>query len=879
MPRAAPEIREEFLRFFERRGHRLVKSASLIPDADPTLMFVNAGMVPFKRTLLGEEVRDYARAVSSQKCMRVSGKHNDLENVGRTPRHHTFFEMLGNFSFGDYFKQEAVEFAWELLTQRIGFDESRLAVSVFREDDEAHEIWRESVGLPESRIYRLDEDENFWSMGDTGPCGPCSEIHVDFGENGDCASKRCDPSCDCGRWLEIWNLVFMQFDRDASGEMTPLPKPSIDTGGGLERWAAVLQGVRSNYETDLFVPILARAQEISGVTLGEDPEKDVSLRVVADHVRSLSFLIGDGVLPSNAGRGYVLRRILRRASRHGVLLGVEEPFLHEVANTVIDQLGDVYPELIERRAFITDRIRRDEERFLVTLSRGLTLLEGEIQDAKARGDSELAGETVFKLYDTYGFPVDLTADILLSHKMQVDRSGFDSAMQQQRQRARAAWAGSGDEGVAEVYSRIAADTTTVFRGYDATEGQARLAALLVDGRPVDVARRGQKVELIFDETPFYAESGGQLGDRGVVIAVDGRVEITDTQKPVEGLFVHIGEVIEGEIHVDTEATLQVDSESRRATVRNHSGTHLLHAALREVLGPQSMQKGSLVGPSRLRFDFTHDTPLSDDELARIEDRANEWIEANLPATVRVMPYDEAVASGATAIFDEKYGDEVRVISFGECSTELCGGTHARATGDIGLLKLISETGIAAGVRRIEALTGMSALREIRRQERITRDTAGLLKVPVAELPSRVEKLLAERRDLERQLETLKSAERGSAAGDLLAGAREIDGARALGARVDGVDAKAMRGMVDDLRNRLGSSVVMLAAERAGKVVLAIGVTKDLISRYKAGELIAQVAAVVGGGGGGRADFAQAGGRDATQIDAAIEKFHELVSAG
>jgi alanyl-tRNA synthetase len=875
MPPTAKHIRENFLRYFESRGHRRVKSASVVPDSDPTLMFVNAGMVPFKRTFLGEEIREYSRATSSQKCIRVSGKHNDLENVGRTPRHHTFFEMLGNFSFGDYFKAEAIEFAWDLLTNGMGLSPDDLAVSVFEKDDEAYDIWHRTMGVPESKIYRLDEKENFWSMGDTGPCGPCSEIHSDFGATGQCTSEICDPSCECGRWLEIWNLVFMQFNRDQSGAMTPLPKPSIDTGGGLERWAAVLQGVKSNYDSDVFTPILARAQDLSGVTLGDDPEKDVSLRVTADHARTLAILIGDGVLPSNAGRGYVLRRILRRGARHGVLLGMNEPFLYKVADAAIDDLGDPYPELIDRREYITDRIKREEERFLTTLSKGLALLESEIGEAKARGATSLAGETVFKLYDTFGFPLDLTADILVGHEMTVDQPGFDGAMKTQRERARAAWAGSGDAEVAEVYGRIATDVTTTFRGYETTEGQARVAALLIEGRPADVASQGQPVELVFDETPFYAESGGQVGDRGEIVTETGRVVVDDTQKPVDGLFVHKGRVVEGEVRVDTDAELRVDVELRRATLRNHSGTHLLHAALREVLGPQSMQKGSLVGPDRLRFDFTHDSPLSEEECDRIEDRVNEWIEENAEQATRVMSYDDAVAAGAIAIFDEKYGDEVRVVSFGDCSSELCGGTHAHATGDIGLIKLVSETGVAAGIRRIEALTGAGALQYIREQERLAQEAADLLKVPLGDLPSRIEKLLSERRELERELEQLKSAQRGSAAGDLLSGARDVDAAKVLAAKVDGVDAKAMRSMIDDLRNRLGPSAVLLLAESGGKVLLAVGVTSDLTDRFKAGDLIRDVAGVVGGGGGGRPDFAQAGGKDPSKIDAAIARFYEL----
>ena len=875
MPKSAREIREDFLQFFEERGHRRVKSAPVVPESDPTLMFVNAGMVPFKRTFLGEEVRDYSRATSSQKCIRVSGKHNDLENVGRTPRHHTFFEMLGNFSFGDYFKAEAIEFSWELLTEKMGLREEQLAVSVFQEDDEAFELWRDRMGLPESKIYRLDEKENFWSMGDTGPCGPCSEIHFDFGRPESCTGSACDPSCECGRWLEIWNLVFMQFNRDASGKMDPLPRPSIDTGGGLERWAAVLQGVRNNYDTDLFMPLIQRAQDISGVTLGENAEKDVSLRVVADHARTLAVMIGDGVLPSNAGRGYVLRRILRRGARHGVLLGLEEPFLYQVADAAIDELGDVYTDLVERRSYITDRIRRDEERFLSTLSKGLALLEEEISEAQSQSLDQLPGETAFKLYDTYGFPLDLTADILVSHSMSVDQEGFDRAMQGQRDRARAAWVGSGDEGVSQVYGRMAADCTTHFSGYDGLDASSQVTALLRDGQPVETAKSGDHVEVVFEETPFYAESGGQVGDQGRIETPTGVIVVEDTQKPVDGLFVHRGVVSEGDVSVGSEAQLHVDEALRASTIRNHSGTHLLHAALREVLGPQAMQKGSLVGPDRLRFDFTHDSPLSESELQAIEDRVNQWIEENSPRATRLMSYDEAVAAGAMAIFEEKYGDEVRVVSFGERSTELCGGVHAEATGDIGLLKVLGETGIAAGVRRIEALTGLGALEHIRRQEALAQKAASLLKVPLGDLPGRIERLLDERRDLERQLEQAQAAQRGADVGDLLSGAQEVDGVKVLGVRLDDVDAKAIRGMVDDFRNRLGPSVVCLISQAGPKVLLAVGVTPDLTDRFQAGAIIRELAGLVGGGGGGRPDFAQAGGSDPSGIDAALVRFREL----
>jgi alanyl-tRNA synthetase len=879
MPIPAREIREQFLRYFESRGHRRVPSASLIPNADPSLMFVNAGMVPFKRTFLGEEKRAYARATSSQKCMRVSGKHNDLENVGRTPRHQTFFEMLGNFSFGDYFKEGAIDFAWELLTQELSLDPARLAVSVFRDDDAAAEHWQSGIGLPADKIYHLDEEENFWSMGETGPCGPCSEIHVDYGRPESCTSEVCDPSCDCGRWLEIWNLVFMQFNRSASGQMDPLPKPSVDTGGGLERWASVLQDVRSNYDTDLFSGILSRAQDVSGVSLGEDPEKDVSLRVIADHARALSFLIGDGALPSNAGRGYVVRRILRRASRHGVFLGVNEPFMYQVVDAVIDEMGAAFPEVVERRDYIRARVRSDEERFLETLSKGLALLEDEISELQQRGEARLPGESVFKLYDTFGFPVDLTADVLRTRGLTVDQSGFDRAMSKQKSRARAAWKGSGDEAVNEVYTRMAGDLSTTFCGYQALEVESVITGLLVRGRPAERAQRGDEVEVIVEETPFYAESGGQVGDIGVLSSASGRVEVEDTRRPVGELVVHRGKVSEGEIGIGDTLQLVVDSESRRATMRNHSGTHLLHAALREVLGAQATQKGSLVGPDRLRFDFTHDSALREEEIEQIEDLANQWIEANVAANTQEMPYRDAVQSGAIAIFEEKYGDDVRVVSFGPHSVELCGGTHAGATGDIGFLKIVSEQGVASGVRRIEALTGIGALRHIRREERTLRQVASLLKTVPAELPLRVEKLLEERKAGVREIERLKQTQRGEAAGDLLSEAREVDGKKMLGVRVDGLDAAGMRSLVDDLRGRLVSGVVLVAAESGGKVLLAIGVTKDLVASHRAGDLIREVAQVVGGGGGGRPDFAQAGGSDASKIDAAIERFHQLVEAG
>ncbi len=876
MSLSAREIRAAFLRFFEERGHTVVPSASLVPATDPTLLFTNAGMVPFKAVFLGEETRPYSRAASAQKCLRVSGKHNDLENVGRTPRHHTFFEMLGNFSFGDYFKKEAIAYAWELVTVRLGVAPERLVATVFREDDEAHAIWQGDVDLPEARLFRLDETDNFWSMGDTGPCGPCSEIHFDFGPNPRCPRTACDPSCECGRFLEIWNLVFMQYDRGADGKLSPLPKPCVDTGAGLERLAAVLQGVTSNYETDLFAPILARVQELAGASLGDDPERDVSMRVVADHARAVAFLIADGVLPSNEGRGYVLRRILRRAARHGVLLGLERPFLHEVAETVVDEIGDAYPELRERRGYLRERIRREEERFLETLAKGLALLEEEMRKVRAEKASALPGEVAFRLYDTYGFPLDLTEDILRGEGLAVDQAGFDAAMGAQRARARAAWKGSGAESVDEVYQRLARELETCFRGYEALATRSAVRGLLVDGRPAETARQGDAVEVVVEETPFYAESGGQVGDQGTITTPSGRIRVEDTQKPVEGVVVHRGRVIEGEVELDQPADLRVDPETRAGAVRHHTGTHLLHAALREILGPQAVQRGSLVAPDRLRFDFTHDAPVTPEELERIEDLVNDWIEENAPRREEHMPYADAVSSGAIAMFGEKYGDEVRVISYGDFSRELCGGTHAAATGEIGLLKVVGEGGVASGVRRVEALTGRDALLRLRRQERALQRAADLLRTPVGDLTDRVEKLLEERRALERELEKLRSAKRGEAAGDLAGRAEEIAGVRVLAARVEGVAGKELRSLVDGLRDKLGSAIVLLAAVEGDKVALALGVTPDLRERFRAGDLVREVASVVGGKGGGRPDFAQAGGKDPAKLDAAFARLRELV---
>lgn len=868
------EIREAFLRYFEERGHERVAACSLVPQGDATLMFVNAGMVPFKRVFQGEETRPYRRAVSAQKCMRVSGKHNDLEEVGRSPSHQTLFEMLGNFSFGDYFKREAIEYGWDFLTRVAKLPPERLVVSVHRDDEEAYRLWREHVGIEPRRIFRLGDDENFWQMGDTGPCGPCSEIHL-----------ITDPSVfDAGGdpsgpgFLELWNLVFMQFEQAADGSRRPLPKPSIDTGMGLERLARVLQGVQSNYDTDLFRPVIDRAVGICGKRYGASPESDVSLRVVADHARACAFLVGDGVLPSNEGRGYVLRRVLRRAARHGVLLGIEAPFLHDVVQSVIDEMGDAYPELRERRPFITETIRKEEERFLKTLGRGLELLEEEVRRARSQRHSSLAGDVVFKLYDTYGFPTDLTEDILRGHGLAFDRAEFDRCMREQAERARAAWKGTGAAVPSEVYGAIGARVRSEFVGYDSLEATSEIAALVRDGSEVEQATEGDRVEVVVARTPFYAESGGQVGDAGTIETASARIEIDDTQRPVDGVIVHVGRVVLGTAWVGDPARLVVDAALRAATVRNHSATHLLHWALRRVLGPQVSQAGSLVGPHRLRFDFTWDEPLTDEQIRQIEDLVNGLILENLAAEVDSRSYKEAIAAGAVAIFEEKYGDRVRVVRFGP-SMELCGGTHARATGDIGSLRILSQTAIGAGVRRLEAQTGFGALDHARSEGAVLRNLSRMLRVPPEEVGSRIQKLLDRQKELERELEAARARMRRGGSSDPMQQIHEVAGVRYVAAEVEEANPKELRTMVDELKQRIGSGVVLLASRHDGKVALALGVTADLASRFPAGRLIKGLAECVGGSGGGRPDFAQAGGSHPQNLSRALDLLAPLLAGG
>ena len=850
------DIRASFLRFFADRGHSVVPSAPLVPGNDPTLLFTNAGMVPFKDVFLGREQRSYSRAASSQRCVRAGGKHNDLENVGYTARHHTFFEMLGNFSFGDYFKVEAIRYAWEYLTVELGLPADKLWVTVFEEDDEAARIWLDEIGVPADRLSRIGAKDNFWQMGDTGPCGPCSEIFYDHGPEV-AGGPPGTPEEDGDRYIEIWNLVFMQYDRAADGTLTPLPNPCVDTGMGLERIAAVLQGVHDNYDTDQFVALLQAARAL----LPEAQADSRSLRVVADHIRSCAFLIADGVLPANDGRGFVLRRILRRAVRHGHQLGAREPFFHRLVAALAEQMGEAYPELREKQDFITKVIRQEEERFAETLEQGLKLLE----EALGRSGETLAGETAFKLYDTYGFPLDLTQDLARERGQRVDVAGFEAAMEEQRNRARAASRFTASAGLGE-----AARQQTEFRGYDALAGEHQVLALWHGEEPVQSLAMGERGAVVLEATPFYAESGGQVGDTGLLHAPGGVFAVEDTRKDPGGAIVHFGQMREGELQADAKVRAEVDAPRRAAIVRNHSATHLLHAVLREVLGEHVQQKGSLVAPERLRFDFSHLQPVSAAELRQIEDRVNAEVLANHAAQAAEMGYQEAVDSGALALFGEKYGETVRVMRFGPASCELCGGTHVRATGDIGLFKIISEGGVAAGVRRIEAVTGAGALAWVRERLDLLQRAAGALKVGAEELPERVEALLGRSRELE------KAAEK-AAAGDAMATVKRwaaqpqtIGDTPVIIERAPVGEAKVLREMVDALKNQLPGCAVLLAGEREGKVALIAGVSKPLTDRLKAGEWVNQAAQQVGGRGGGRPDMAQAGGSEPGQIDAALE---------
>jgi alanyl-tRNA synthetase len=884
----AAEIRELFLRFFEEKGHRRVASSALVPQNDPTLLFTNAGMVQFKDVFTGREKRDYRRATTAQKCVRAGGKHNDLENVGFTARHHTLFEMLGNFSFGDYFKKDAIAWAWELVTspEWLGVPKDRLAATVFAGegtlpwDEEAYGLWK-AAGVPEDRIHRLGAKDNFWAMGDTGPCGPCSELHFFQGNDIACAEEKAGRACqgvacDCDRWLEIWNLVFMQFERSADGGLTPLPKPSIDTGAGLERMAAVAQGKRSNYDTDLFQSIIGAVARLSGKAYGKDEDDSVSMRVIADHARATTFLVGDGVLPSNEGRGYVLRRIMRRAIRHGKRLGLEKPFLADVCRAVIAEMGAAYPETRENEAFITKVAQQEEESFRRTLDRGLAILEAEMARAKGAGEAVVPGKIAFQLYDTFGFPMDLTRVIAGEHGLGVDEAGFDRNMAEQR--ARSEWKGSGEQAVGDLQKAIATELGDVkFLGYEVTRATSEVKALLANGARVARAGKGDRVEVVTAATPFYGESGGQVGDVGTITGPKGlRIRVDDARRPVPGLITHAGEILEGELAVGDAVELAVDEQRRDLIRANHSATHLLHFALRERLGDHVKQAGSVVAPDHLRFDFSHFQPLTADDVKALERRVNELVRENVETDTAVLELEKARQAGAMMIFGEKYGDVVRVVRIGP-SKELCGGTHVRRTGDISFFKIDSEESIAAGVRRLVAFTGPGAVEAVQREGDELRQAAALLKAGALEVAGKIEQTQRRLKDLERALEEARSKVASAQSGDLAAQAKDVNGAKVLAVKVQG-DGKTLRDLADKLRDKLGRGVVALGAEQDGKAILLVAVTKDLTGKVRAGDLVKEAAKLVGGSGGGKPELAQAGGSDPAGLDQALAKVSELASA-
>ncbi len=879
------EIRSAFLDFFKAEGHEVVPSSPLVPRNDPTLMFANSGMVQFKNVFTGVEKRPYSTATTAQKCVRAGGKHNDLENVGYTARHHTFFEMMGNFSFGDYFKERAIGMAWQLTTKVFGLPKDKLLVTVYHTDDEAFNLWKKIAGLPDERIIRIPTSDNFWQMGDTGPCGPCSEIFIDQGpalQGGPPGS----PDEDGDRFLEFWNLVFMQYEQVAGGERSPLPRPSIDTGLGLERMAAIMQGVHSNYDIDLFKALIRSSVEAIGVD-AEGPRKP-SHRVIADHLRASSFLVADGVLPSNEGRGYVLRRIMRRAMRHAQLLGAKDPVMYRLVPTLVREMGAAYPELVRAEALITETLRLEETRFRKTLVRGLQILDEE--SAKLGAGDVLSGDVAFKLHDTYGFPLDLTQDALRARKIKVDSEGFEAAMERQRAEARKNWAGSGDTAAETVWFTLREKLgATEFLGYDTETAEGVVTALVKDGKEVKSLKKGESGFAILNQTPFYAESGGQTGDRGLMTGQGVRCDVWDVQKRADGLFVHSVTVEDGTLKIGAALELKVDHARRSAIRANHSATHLLHEALRLTLGDHVAQKGSLVAPDRLRFDFSHTKPITDEELAKIEDISNAQILANAPIETRLMAVDDAIASGARALFGEKYGDEVRVVSMGTrqgnktFSVELCGGTHAARTGDIGLVRVVSETASAAGVRRIEALTGEGAMAYLAAQDARVRDAAAVLRVRPEDVVDRVKALMDERKALEKQLADAKrqlalggGGGNGAATGDAV---REVGKVKLLARKVEGLNPKDLRGLVDDGKKQVGSGIVaIVGVTEDGKAGLAVGVTTDLIGSYSAVDLVKAGAEALGGkGGGGRPDMAQAGGPDGGKADLALEAIEQRLA--
>jgi len=875
-------IRRRFLDYFAERGHRMVKSSPLVPANDPTLLFTNAGMNQFKDVFLGLEKRPYTRACTSQKCVRAGGKHNDLENVGRTRRHHTFFEMLGNFSFGDYFKKDAVAYAWELVTAAppvgLGLPTDRLYVTIFREDEEADQLWRSEAGVPAERIFRMDEKDNFWAMGDTGPCGPCSEIHYDMGAAAsDEGHADCRFPCECGRYVELWNLVFMQYNRDAAGSMTPLPRPSIDTGMGLERTAAVMQGVLSNFDTDLLRPLVDLAAQMCGRAYGDNGSGDVSLRILADHSRAAAFLIHDGVLPANEGRGYVLRKILRRAIRHGRLLGLEKPFLYEMTGAVAELMREPYPELLDSVPRIARVVKDEEQRFGHTLAIALREFERAVAEV---GDSRrIPGNRLFYLYDTFGLPMDLMQEIARERNLQLDEAGFEAEMAQQRERARASWKGGEKAAALPVYQEIVQQGRTAFEGYERLMAKdCKIVAIIQGDRRVEQLQPGERAEVILDRTPFYAEAGGQVGDTGLLLSehlAEELAAVEDTHAPVPGLIAH-RVLARAPLAVGDPVAAAVAESRRRSTMRNHTATHLMHAALRRVLGPHVKQAGSVVDPERLRFDFTHYAALDPTEIDEVERLVNEQILRNADVSTGIMDLEAALQTGAMALFGEKYGDRVRVVQVPGFSSELCGGTHADRTGDIGLFKIVSESSISAGVRRIEAITGEAAFRHYQETAERVQRIQQLLRANEPELVDAVERLLQSQRALEKKLEQLRGKLAVSRRGELAGAVRSVKDVKVLSTRVEEMDRNQMRNLVDQLKTELKSGVVVLGAAGEGKVALVVGVTKDLTPRLHAGKIAQAVAQKVGGTGGGRPDMAEAGGKDPAQLDAAIAEVPDIV---
>lgn len=882
------EVRSKFLRYFEERGHTVVPSSSLVPASDPSLLFTNAGMVQFKSVFLGSEKRPYTRATSSQKCVRAGGKHNDLENVGVTARHHTFFEMLGNFSFGDYFKEGAIGYAWDFLVNVLGLDPERLWVTVYKDDDEAHDIWQDKIGVRPERIVRLGEKDNFWSMGDTGPCGPCSEIIYDQGPGVGCGRPECNIECECDRYLEIWNLVFMQYNRDESGRLSPLPRPNIDTGMGLERITAVLQGVHSNYDTDLFIPIIDYLARLSGISYGSSDDTDIAMRVISDHARASAFLVSDGVLPSNEGRGYVLRRIIRRALRHGKTLGLKGSFLSNVAGVVAEEMGDVYPELKSRWGFVDKVISSEEERFLKTLDKGLAMLDQVMSTVRQSGRNVIPGEDVFRLYDTYGFPWDLTADIAKSKGLEIDRDGFDREMEKQRELARAA---SSFSSISSSGPGMTRNLHTDFFGYDSLSLNARVSAVFTiqsgkenptfqDGQEVGSIPEGAEGFIVTDATPFYGESGGQVGDTGTMRAPGLDAVVVDTLKPAQDLIVHRVKVKKGVLKKGQDLLLEVDAERRMAIMRHHSATHLLQSALRQVLGDHVHQSGSLVTETRLRFDFTHFAALSNEEVDRIEDLVNKHVLRDLPIKVEILPREQAMQMGAMALFSEKYGDEVRVVTMGDVSVELCGGTHCTSTGQIGLVKIISEAGVASGIRRIEAIAGLQSLRLFRELSLTVDRLSDALKCTKDEVLDRVETVKRQVKDQDRKIKELKlSLMAGSGHGDGDEDMIESGGVRLLVKRIDADNPSQMREAGDRLKQRIKSGVVFVVSPIKNKVTFIIMLTEDMAQRFDAGMLMKRICSELNGRGGGKKLFAQGGTDDPSSIDRAVEVLKQEIFGG